>query len=304
MTPAGMVGTGLVVADLSFRYPGRGAPVLEGLTFEARFGVTLGVLGANGSGKSTLLAALVAARSGRRTGQVILDRTPLRRTLVGFATQQTALYRELTVGENLRHAARLSLGRRRVGDAVEECVAEYGLAPAFDTPVHRLSSGWARIVHIAASFMHRPPVRLLDEPTTALDFETRGRLVELVRSWRSEGVVCIITSHYPEDIEEMCSAVVVIAERRIAYQGGLRDMMTGHDSELLLQYGDGRRGDGAVRIPAPCRVGDLPGAVGRLVGGSDAAGDSPLLDLRIARRTLRSTLMRDPQLKGLLDEQA
>jgi ABC-2 type transport system ATP-binding protein len=220
----------LTVSDLSFRYPGRDRHVLAGLSFEAPAGSALGVLGANGSGKSTLLAALAGARAGLRTGTVTLsgaarsDLTQPDPRAIGFATQDVALYRELTVRENLRHAARVTMRRDRVAAAVDRAIAEYGLAPVVDVAAHRLSGGWARVAHLAATFVHDPPVRLLDEPTAALDFEARVRLVALIRSWRDSGVICVVTSHYPEDIEEMCEAVVVIAGGAVVYRGTVADL--------------------------------------------------------------------------------
>lgn len=312
---------GISVSGLSFRYPSAARPTLRDVSFEVAPGQVLGVLGANGSGKSTLLNALLDVRAGERRGTVAIQggrpdargrpdgpgASRARRAAaardVGYAPQQVALYDLLTVRENLRHVARTLLGRRAVTAAVDDAIAEHGLEPVASTPAYRLSGGWRRLAHIAASFVHRPGVRLLDEPTAALDFEARRRLVELVQSWRAAGIPMIVTSHYPEDIDEICTHALVISDGAVARHGPLADLLGRCRRELVIEA-VAESGAIAARADAPATPADLAAALGALVARSGEFASARLLAVRVTDNRLRDVLAADPRLKGLLDDEA
>lgn len=287
----------MTVSGLSFRYPGARANVLHDVGFTVASGQVLGVLGANGSGKSTLLNALLDVRSGQRTGSVVFTDTD--RGGVALASQQISLYQQLTVLENLWHAARTQLPRQLLRAAVEDAVAEYGLGDVARRPVHQLSGGWQRITHLATSFVHRPTIRLLDEPTAALDFEARGRLVALVESWRRAGASMLITSHYPEDIEEIGTHALVIHNGTVARHETLADLLARHNRELIIDVTvDG--GPVQVRRPAPATLADAHALIEELSRAGHHNG--AVHGIRLTDNTLRELLAADPQLKGLLDD--
>lgn len=278
----------LAVRDLGFCYPDQREQALRGITFDVDPGEVLGVLGPNGSGKTTLLAAVLGVRQGRRTGRAFLDgRVPARDSSVGYAAQEVALYRQLTVQENLTHVARLRLPRPAVRTAVDDAIDEYGLARVATRPVRQISGGWRRLAHVAASFVHRPAVRLLDEPTAALDFETRARLLGRIRAWRDQQVTTLLTSHYPEDIDELCTSVVLLEHGRMVRKLRL-DELLGRDRPTLRveSDADGRREFRTASAPA--RVADLAQTVLRLA--AEFAPDASLTDIRLVRETLRDYL--------------
>jgi ABC-2 type transport system ATP-binding protein len=294
----------LRVQDLTFRYPAGEKDVLTGVSLEVAGGQVMGVLGPNGSGKSTLLKAILDSHRGRRGGhasaQVDGADVDLRR-VVGFASQQIALYQQLTVAENLRHAARTLLPWRQVRGAVDQTVAEYGLAGVLGVPVERLSGGWQRLTHIAASFVHSPAIRLLDEPTAALDFEARGRLVELVGQWRRQGLAMVLTSHYPEDIEETCTHAVVIGDGAVARRGEL-DMLLGRVSAELVLEVETVGGMATLRRPAPSTTGELASSFESLLRDKECDLSARLKDIRLTKKSLRQLLASDPDLRELLDD--
>jgi ABC-type nitrate/sulfonate/bicarbonate transport system ATPase subunit len=187
----------LQVAHLGFTYHGSRQPALSDVSLSVRAGQVLGVLGPNGSGKTTLMAAILGARRGTRQGVVRyhVGESELP-TPFGYCTQEIALYPQLSVRENLAHAAGIQARPAVARQLVDAAIDEFRLASVADHRVHRLSGGWQRLAHVATSFVHRPMVRLLDEPSTALDFETREHLVALVSRWAAEGVATIVTSHY------------------------------------------------------------------------------------------------------------
>ncbi|MBB4919899.1 ATP-binding cassette domain-containing protein [Streptosporangium saharense] len=290
----------LAVTDLSFAY-GDSPPVLTGVTLRLRAGEVLGVLGRNGAGKSTLINAILDIVPGRRGGSVTLgpEGSGDVRRHVGVAGQRVSLYKKLTVAENLTHAARLVLPRRRVAAAAERAVEDFGLARVARTPVHRLSGGWERLSHIAASFVHAPRLRFLDEPTSALDFETRTRLVALMARWRRDGDAMIVTSHYPEDIEETCTHVAVVSGGTVVGVGPLRDLLGGYHSELLARI-DGEQGPLTLRAPAPGTVAQAAETFARWAGEGHAA--SGVESVRLTSRNLREIISLDPELQGSVVE--
>ncbi len=283
----------LTVSDLRFSYPARdtgGDPVvvLSGANLQLRAGLAIGLLGPNGSGKSTMLGAITNSISGDQTGTIGIGDEAV--GPIGFATQNPALYHHLSVRENLEHAARLATGRWRVGNLVETAVDEYQLAPILPVTARHLSGGQTRIAHLACSFIHQPTIRLLDEPTTALDFETRQLLVELVHGWRRDGKAILVTAHYPEDIEELCSELVVLVDGRTRALGSIQDHLASLGTTASVTTASAQR-DLAVSPPTL-------NALAHAARSAGLASDEPVRELRMSPPTLREVLRRDPTLRS------
>jgi ABC-2 type transport system ATP-binding protein len=164
--------------------------------------------------------------------------------------------------------------------------------------VHRLSGGWRRLVHVASSFVHRPAIRLLDEPTAALDFEARARLLQLIKAWREQGVTTLLTSHYPEDIDELCSSVVLLDCGAVVSCLRLDDLLS--RDRPMLRVESEQAGDRALRtVPAPRSVGELVTVVPALTDGIEPS--ARLTDLRLVRNTMRDYLTAEQPGTRLLD---
>lgn len=229
----------LKATNVSFSYVGSEAAVFDGVNLELHPGQSLGLLGPNGAGKSTLLGMLTNTIHGERSGQVrIQDGLGSIGQAIGYATQDVALYPTLTVGENLVHMARLILGKARCAEAAERAVTEFRLEAIAGQRVQGLSGGQRRLAHLAVSFVHQPRIRLLDEPTTALDFETRNRIVALASQWCSDGCALLVTAHYPEDVEEFSTSISVLQDRRLLNIGSLEDFVQGKERELTVAIGE------------------------------------------------------------------
>jgi len=286
----------LTVDGLVFRYPG-GPPVLAGAALRLVAGQVTGLLGANGSGKSTLLGAITNSIEGGRAGRIEI--APEAKGPIGFATQDIALYRHLTVAENLTHAARLATGRWRVDALVSRAIEDFRLGRLRGTTARSLSGGQQRIAHLACAFVHRPSIRLLDEPTTALDFATRQLLLDLVAAWRGEGVATLVTAHYPEDVEELCSTLTMLVDGRTHNLGPLRAYLDqqsrlGH-VELIGPGGTSTH----VELHGMLDTGD------RIITAARGAGldlHQQLRSIQIKPPALRDLLRRDPSLRAGVEE--
>jgi ABC-2 type transport system ATP-binding protein len=261
----------------------------------------VGLLGANGAGKTTLLGAITRTVQGTTEGSLRLDvgAVPARRA-IGYATQAIGLYPMLTVEENVGHLARLLLGRAEAKAAVARALAEFALEPIARTRVHHLSGGQRRLVHLAASFVHGPPIRLLDEPTVALDFEARQLVVNLVRGWRAEGVAVLVTAHYPEDIEELSTELVLLRDGTTRDLGELGAVLSNRARTLSL------RGESPAPQPTSASW-ELTLATSRLDEVRAKLGEVPpdvrLSELRLSGNRLRDILLRDPSLSSFAAEE-
>ncbi|WP_275899244.1 ABC transporter ATP-binding protein [Pyxidicoccus caerfyrddinensis] len=294
-----MHGSVLLCAEgLSFAYT-RGAHVLRNASLCLRAGASVGLLGANGAGKTTLLGALTRTVRGTAGGSLRLDvgALPARRA-IGYATQALALYPMLTVEENVGHLASLLLRRAEAKAAICRAIEEFSLGSIARTRVHHLSGGQRRLVHLAASFVHGPPIRLLDEPTVALDFEARQLVVKRVRGWREEGAAVLITAHYPEDIEELSTELVLLRDGTTRDLGELGAVLSSQSRTLLLQAERSASRSESTSWELMLATGRLDEVRAKL---GELPSDVRLSELRLSGNRLRDILLRDPSLSSFAE---
>ncbi|MFZ0376512.1 MAG: ATP-binding cassette domain-containing protein, partial [Solirubrobacteraceae bacterium] len=182
---------------------------LGGLDLTVAAGTLFGLLGPNGAGKTTLvriLATLLEPSSGRAT---VLGHDVVREPLavqrrIGLAGQFAAVDEELTGRENVEMIARLyrlakDEARRRAADVLER----FDLVDAADRRVSTYSGGMRRRLDLAAGLIGRPPVLLLDEPTTGLDPRSRQELWRIVDELRRVGTTVLLTTQYLEEADRL-----------------------------------------------------------------------------------------------------
>ena len=210
----------LAAADVSKRFGARAA--LRGVSFTTAPGERVAVVGPNGAGKTTLLsilAGLVAPSSG----------TIERPGAVGWVPQQPAVYRKLSVAENLRLFARLERVPD-VGAAVEEALARTGLAERAADELGSLSGGTQQRVNVAIGLLARPRVLLLDEPSTALDPRQRERLFAVLDALAAAGTTVVWTTHLVAEAERHADRVLVLADGELLFSGAPAALRDGHAS--------------------------------------------------------------------------
>jgi ABC-2 type transport system ATP-binding protein len=185
---------------------------LKGVDFAAGAGERLAVIGPNGAGKTTLLSILagIARADG---GEVHLPNGD-----VGWVPQQAALYRRLTVAENLLLFARLE-GHGDPHASVGEMLDLTGLRERRSEPVARLSGGNQQRINIAIGLLARPVVLLLDEPSVGLDPRQRARLWEFVSALAGGGTTVIFSTHDIQEAERYGQRLLVLADGEALFNG-------------------------------------------------------------------------------------
>ena len=206
----------LEARQLVKRYGDRAA--LRGVGFAAEPGELVAIIGPNGAGKTTLLSILAGILK-PDAGEVGADGA------VGWVPQQAALYRRLTVEENLLLFARLE-GHEDPRASVEEMLELSRLGERRGEIVARLSGGNQQRINIAIGLLSRPAVLLLDEPSVGLDPRQRARLWEFVSGLAGRGTTVIFSTHDIQEAERYGRRLLVLADGESLFDGsaeGLRE---------------------------------------------------------------------------------
>ena len=252
---------------------------LAGVDLEVEPGTILGLLGPNGAGKTTLVSIVSGLRrpdGGTVTvGGIDMVRDPGRaQRHLGLAPQETGVYLPLSVRDNLRFFAGLAgLRRRDLRRSVDAVADALGLSHLMDRRASELSGGERRRVHTAIALVHRPPLVLLDEPTTGADVRTRSEILALVRSLADEeGSAVVYSTHYLHEVEELDAAVAIIDRGRIVAEGRVAQLVGTYGTAALELTFDGG-------VPAVIRTGGavVDGATVRIPAEDPAAAAAELL---------------------------
>jgi ABC-2 type transport system ATP-binding protein len=190
---------------------------LRGVDLTAEAGELVAIIGPNGAGKTTLLSILA--------GIVKPDGGELSEPAggVGWVPQQAALYRRLTVEENLLLFARLE-GHDDPHASTEEMLELTGLAERRGEIVARLSGGNQQRINIAIGLLSRPLVLLLDEPSVGLDPRQRARLWEFVSGLAERGTTVIFSTHDIQEAERYGRRVLVLADGESLFDGSAEEL--------------------------------------------------------------------------------
>jgi ABC-2 type transport system ATP-binding protein len=189
-----------------------------------------GFLGPNGSGKSTTIRMLCgllepSAGSVRVLGhEMPRDAEQLRRRL-GYMTQRFSLWDDLTVSENLEFMARIfGLHRDERRRRIDELAAEYDLDGVMRQRAGTMSGGQRQRLALAAATLHRPELLLLDEPTSAVDPQSRRDFWESLFRLVGAGTTILVSTHYMDEAER-CHRLAILAEGRLVAEGAPRRLM-------------------------------------------------------------------------------
>lgn len=213
--------------------------VLDRISFSVPIGSITGLIGHNGAGKTTLmgiLSGLIAPDEGSVTlGGVDLFHEMMRaRSLIGYVPQKTSLYPELTGRENLLYfGTMLGLTRVELEHSLAEVSAITLLEEYLDTRVVHYSGGMQKRLNLAIGLLGDPKVLYLDEPTVGVDPQTRDIVLEaLTQLSTRRGISILYTSHYLEEIAQICDRLVIMQEGKLIAE----DTMENLNHHSLEQY--------------------------------------------------------------------
>ncbi len=203
---------------------------LNSFNLELKEGEILGLIGPNGSGKSTLLLSVLGIYSYENGtisvfGQELKPNSYEIKRKIGYVPQDLALFEELTVYENIDYFCGLYVhDRKKRKELVEKAISFVGLEKLRNFVPPKLSGGLARRHNIACGIAHEPELIFLDEPTVAVDAQSRSFILEGIKELNRRGATVIYTSHYLEEVEDLCDRIAIIDQGRNIITGTAEEL--------------------------------------------------------------------------------
>ena len=198
---------------------------LNHLNLDIREGEIFGLLGPNGSGKTTAINCMLSLlRYDKGTveifGEAMSPDNYRIKQQIGIVLQNVAVFDELTVYENIDYFCGLYIkDRSRRRELVEEAIQFTGLEDFRKMRPKKLSGGLLRRLNIACGIAHKPRLIIMDEPTVAVDPQSRNKILEGIQKLNQQGSTIIYTSHYMEEVEQICTRIAIMDHGQIIASG-------------------------------------------------------------------------------------
>lgn len=206
-----------------------GFEALKGINLQITEGSFFGLLGPNGAGKSTLINSLVGLVKPTR-GQIriagfdIEKNKTLALMNIGVVAQEILCDPFLSVYEMLSFQSGY-YGLKNNDDWIEEILENLGLTEKIQTPCRLLSGGMKRRVMVALALVHKPPLIVLDEPTAGVDVQLRNQLWQFIEKLHQKGHTIVLTTHYLEEAQNLCSEIAIINHGEIVTAGTTDELL-------------------------------------------------------------------------------
>jgi ABC-2 type transport system ATP-binding protein len=272
---------GVSLAGLTKAFRGSDGPVraVRGIDLAIARGETVALLGPNGAGKSTTIDMLLGLQPPDRGSVSLFGRTPRQAVdagLVGAMLQSGLLIQYLSVRELLRMMA----GMYPSPLAVDEVLESTGLGPIAGRRTQKLSGGETQRVRFALALVSNPDLLVLDEPTVAMDVESRHEFWEAMRAFAARRKTVLFATHYLEEADQNADRVVLMAQGQVVADGP--------PSEIK-----GRVGGRTIRATLPgATVAELVELAG--VASADRRGEGVFLSCSDSDQAIRALLERFP----------
>jgi ABC-2 type transport system ATP-binding protein len=222
------------ISGLEKTYPNSEIPAVYGLSLQIKPGEIFGLLGPNGAGKTTtfsILCGLLDFDAGLvKVGgfDVTKDRDKIKE-IIGVVPQDLALFPTLTAYENLEFFGNFyGLSGNKLNKLIEGNLEKFGLSNAQNKQVRTYSGGMKRRLNLIAGILHQPAILFLDEPTAAVDVQSRSSIMQVLKEMNRQGTTIIYTSHLMDEAQHFCSKVGIIDSGKLVEQGV--------PDELIIRY--------------------------------------------------------------------
>lgn len=211
------------VKNLTKEY--KGVKAIDNLSFEVKEGEILGLLGPNGSGKTTTMNSILSLLNYQKGsikifGQEMHPDSYEIKKQIGVIFQEVAVFEELTVYDNIDYFCGLYINDKNTRkEYIEDAIKLVGLENYKKFYPKELSGGLLRRLNIACGIAHKPKLIFLDEPTVAVDPQSRNNILEGIERLREKGATIIYTTHYMEEVEILCDRIIILDKGKILAEG-------------------------------------------------------------------------------------
>ena len=205
---------------------------IDNLSFDVYEGEILGLLGPNGSGKSTTINSILqllnySSGSIKIFGHVMKPDAYEIKKDIGVIFQEVAVFQELTVYENIDYFCGLYINDKEIRRKnVMDAINLVGLDEFVKFYPKELSGGLLRRLNIACGIAHKPKLIFLDEPTVAVDPQSRNNILDGIKKLRDEGATIVYTTHYMEEVEIICDRIIILDKGKIIAKGTTDELKT------------------------------------------------------------------------------
>jgi hypothetical protein len=205
---------------------------IDNLSFDVFEGEILGLLGPNGSGKSTTINSILqllnySSGSIKIFGHVMKPDSYEIKKDIGVIFQEVAVFQELTVYENIDYFCGLYIRDKEIrAKYVMDAINLVGLNDFIKFYPKELSGGLLRRLNIACGIAHKPKLIFLDEPTVAVDPQSRNNILDGIKKLRDEGATIVYTTHYMEEVEIICDRIIILDKGKIIAKGTTDELKT------------------------------------------------------------------------------
>ncbi|MGI6364782.1 MAG: ABC transporter ATP-binding protein [Bacillota bacterium] len=215
---------------------------VDNVNLEIAEGEVFGLLGPNGAGKTTtinMLIGLTKVDGGEITifGKKVNGNREDVSKDIGIVPQELAIYEDLTAAENITFFGKLyGLRGPKLKEQVNWALEFTGLGDKGKQFPKKFSGGMKRRLNIACAVVHQPKLLIMDEPTVGIDPQSRNHILGSVAKLHKQGTTIIYTSHYMEEVEELCSRVAIMDQGRVIAQGSkeeLKELVSSEDTIVV-----------------------------------------------------------------------
>jgi ABC-2 type transport system ATP-binding protein len=205
---------------------------VDNLSIEVNRGEIFGLLGPNGAGKSTTLSVLTTLTDYNK-GEVTIEGYDIKKDklkikqLIGMVPQDIAVYEHLSALENVKFFASLyGIRGKRLTQMAEEALEFVGLSDRAAMRPKKMSGGMRRRLNIACGIAHAPELIVMDEPTVGVDAQSREHILNSIKILRDRGTTVIYTSHYMQEVEEICDRIAIIDKGQLVACGTKAELVS------------------------------------------------------------------------------